>query len=122
METFLGLSGDDLVSETSFDSLYYITLNVLDSYESQSLVLTQILEDSVADQKDSYERLTTFFLLLTPFLLIGVGILLVVIIINQYRIEKEQIGALIKVQTTGMKEVANCIKKFQKSLVNPEKW
>ena len=122
METFLGLTGDDLVSETSFDSLYYITRNVLDSYESQSLVLTQILEDSVSNQKQSYENLTTFFLTLTPFLLISVGILLVVIIINQYRIEKEQMLALIKVQTSGMKEVANCIKKFQKNLINEEDW
>ena len=117
-ETFAGL--DDWVSLAGYNSLYYIDSNTMDDFESECLEITEIFIGSVAEQKQQYQDTTTICLILTPFLLIGIGFLLTVIILNQYRIEKKQMNALIKVRSSEMKEVFDRIKKFQKGLINEE--
>jgi len=59
-------------------------------------------------------------LILIPVLLISIGILLISIIVNQYRIEKRQMQVLIRVRSSGMKDISNHIKRFQRSLIVEE--
>jgi len=74
----------------------------------------------VENQKESYQAIINACLFLTPFLLGGIGILLVVIIWNQYRIEKRNMKAFIKISPTGVKDISDQLVKFRKSLINDE--
>jgi len=108
------------ISKEGLNGLYYIANNVMNDFEYKNLEITQILIDSVSDQKESYENTTFLCVILTPFLLIGIAILLTVIILNQYRIEKRQMSALIKLRSGTMKDLCERIKKFKRNLINED--
>ena len=59
-------------------------------------------------------------LLAIPFLLIGIGSLLILIIWNQYRIEKKNMKAFIKIPSQEVKIIKNRLLKFQNDLLNQE--
>jgi len=108
------------VSTEGLNGFYYIANNVLNDFEYKNLQITQTLINSVEKQKKSYQNTTFLCVILTPFLLIGIAILLTVIILNQYRIEKRQMCALIKLKSPTMKDLQDRIKKFQRSLIHEE--
>ena len=82
--------------------------------------ISDILANSVQEQKESFENITNAFLILSPFLLVGIGILLSLIIWNQYRIEKRNMKAFIKIPTAGVKTIAERLSQFKKKLVSQE--
>jgi len=57
---------------------------------------------------------------LNPFLLAGIGILLVGIIWNQYRIGKENMKAFIKIPSKGVQIIADRLAQFRINLINEE--
>jgi len=57
---------------------------------------------------------------MAPFLLAGIGLILIVIIWNQHRIEKKNMKAFIKLNPTKVKDVSENLGKFRKSLINEE--
>jgi len=104
------------VSNEEYNIFFYIAQNVMDGFEAVNLELTEELINSVKEQKKSYQFLTVFCVAVTPFLLIGIGCLLILIVVNQYHIEKRQMKALIKIRSSGMKQVSDRIKRFKKRL------
>jgi len=108
------------VSDEGYSILYYISQNVMDDFSYANNEITATLVDSLSKQKETYLSITFLCVILAPFLLIGIGMLLILIILNQYRIEKQQMKALLRVRTAGMKLVSDRIKKFQKRLLAEE--
>jgi len=111
---------DNYVTTEGYNNLNFISENVLNDYQYQNLKITDTFIESIDEKKQSYNSLTIACIILVPFLLIGVGALLAGIIVNQYQIEKRQMGALLKIRYSGMKDVLDRIKKFQRNLINEE--
>ena len=108
------------MSAAGFSLFNYLTINIADDYSFKNIEITNIFIQSVEKQKKAYTTIINLCLILTPFLLLGIGILLIGIIWNQYRIEQKNLKAFIKISPTGVKDVSEQLVKFRKSLVNDE--
>jgi len=119
IETF-ALNAQKDLNTTGFNTLYYVTRNVLDYYQYENTQIVEMLTNSVLEEKQSYENITIACLTLIPILLVGIGLLLISIVIKQYQLEKELMKALIRVRSSGMKDISDRIRRFQKSLTSEE--
>ncbi|RZK04156.1 MAG: hypothetical protein EOO43_22755, partial [Flavobacterium sp.] len=69
-----------LANPTSLAGLHlfnYLQINLGNDFLYKSKEITEILNDSVEEQKIYFENITNLFLTLNPFLLAGIGILLI---------------------------------------------
>ena len=98
----------------------YFKYNLVNDFQYKGAQITEMLAQSVNEQKESFQYITNLFLILNPFLLTGIGVLLCCIIWNQYRIEKENLRAFVKLPPEGVKMMANRLYQFQKSLSSEE--
>ena len=98
----------------------YLAINLVDDFLSKSKEITDILTNNVDKQKESFQYTTNLFLTLNPFLFVSIGILLVSIIWNQYRIENKNMKAFIKIPGKEVKRVADRLLQFKKDLLNEE--
>jgi len=111
-------------SPTYMTSIYnivnYLLTSTVDDFLYKSVNVTAVLSDSVEEQKDSFQFITNLFLILNPFLLMGIGVLLVGIIWNQYRIEKRHMHAFIKLPSGRVQLTAERLAQFKLDLMNEE--
>jgi len=98
----------------------YLLRNTADDFLYKSQEVTEILTTSVEEQRASFQFITDTFLVLNPFLLMGIGILLVCIIWNQHRIEREHMKAFIKLPSGRVQSTANRLARFKQDLMNEE--
>jgi len=113
-----GLS--DPVSTAGYNMFNYLNINIMDDFQYKSVQITDLFTNSVEKQKQSYQSVITLCLVLTPSLLAGIGVLLALIIFNQYRIEQKNLKAFIKIKPTGVKDIADRLASFKKNLINEE--
>jgi len=110
----------DASSEAGLHIFSYLQNILADDFLYKSAKISEILTQSVEEQKKSFENVTNSFLILNPFLLAGIGILLVGIIWNQYRIGKENMKAFIKIPSKGVQIIADRLAQFRINLINEE--
>jgi len=118
VRTIVGL--DNPVSQEGLNVFDYFGKNIANDYQFKNVEITDIFISSVNKQKDSYQNMMNLCLVLTPFLLAGIGIILIFIIWNQHRIEKKNMKAFIKINPTGVRDISDQLVKFRKSLLNDE--
>ena len=110
----------DAKTTAGYHIFNYLTNNLMDDFQYKSVQITDTFTSSVEQQKESYQTTSNFFLSLNPCLLAGIGVFLCVIIWNQYRIEKENMKAFIKIRSGGVRIIANRLLQFRKSIQNEE--
>jgi len=118
VRTIVGL--DNAVSQQGLNVFDYFGRNIANDYQWKNVEITDIFVSSVDKQKDSYRQMMNLCLVLTPFLLAGIGIILIFIIWNQHRIEKKNLKAFIKINPKGVRDISEQLMKFRKSLLNDE--
>ena len=114
---------DALPNATSLEGyhiLNFLSINIMDDFQYKSIEITDLFVESVKNQKQTYQNTIDLCLMLTPFLLTGIGSLLCVIIWNQYRIGKKNMKAFIKIPPIGVKEISEQLSIFKNCLVNQE--
>jgi len=111
---------DNATSTAGYNIFSYLATNIVDDFQFKNVEITDIFISSVEKQKKSYQNIMNLCLFMTPFLLAGIGFLLMSIIWNQYRIEKKNMKAFIKISPSGVKDVSVQLSKFRKSLVDDE--
>jgi len=104
------------VSEEGYEAFNFLGINILDDFLSKCNEITNIFINSVEAQRKSFQTITHLCLIVTPFALLGVIFILVIIILNQYRIGNDHMQALIKLKPNGIKRVQNRLIQFQKNL------
>jgi len=120
VKTLRGLNSPDNYAEYHYNVLKYLIQNLINDFLYKSAQVTNILIEVVQKQRRSFQDTTNVFLVLNPFLLTGIGALLIFIILNQYRIEKEQMEAFIKIPSRGVQIIAEQLAQFKKDLAKEE--
>jgi len=103
-----------------YQKFNFLTVNIMNDFSFKNNAITDLFIRSVDKQKKSYKTTIDLCLILTPLLLGAIGTILIVIIWNQYRIEKKNLKAFIKISPNGVKEVSIRLIKFRKNLANEE--
>ena len=111
---------DNLFTVEVSNLLYFVCRNVLDDFIYKNTEMTNLFVGFVHQEKEYFQNMIFTCLTLTPFLLFGVALMLVFIIGNQYKIEKNYMLAFVKLNHKKVKIIQRCLKTFERSLQKKE--
>ena len=118
VKTLLGITNETY--GVVYQIFSYLAANLVDSFLYENREMIKELTTTVEDQKESFQSVTNLFLILNPFLLVGIGILLSSIIWNQYRLENTNMKAFIKIPPKEVRNIAANLIQFSKDLIEEE--
>ena len=109
-----------LFSDLGLHLFEFVALNTINDFVYKSFEMKNYFLDLVNREKDYFQDVIILCLLTTPFLLVGVGLMLIFIIWNQYKIEKNYMLAFIKLNSRKVKNIMKSLKSFERGLKNEE--
>jgi len=107
-------------STAGFYAFDYLSKNLINDFLYKSSEIYNLLSSIVNQQKESFQNLTTLIFVISPLLLAGVGILLIFIIWNQSKIEKQNMIAVMKISSKGIKIISDRLAQFREELINED--
>lgn len=108
------------VSQKGWEAFNYLTINILNDFTDKNNEIINLFLYSVNQQREYFEKVIALCLAVTPTLLAGMGILLILIIWNQYRLEVNYMLAFVKLSPNEVKEIMVSLKNFKRSVNNEE--
>jgi len=108
------------VSQKGYEAFNFLGLNILDGFLTKCSEVTSYFVNSVQSQKLDFQKVTNLCLLVTPFALLGIILVLIGIILNQYRIGTKHLQAFVKLRPGGVRDIHNRLTRFKKSLKSGE--
>lgn len=111
---------EDPASTDSLPTLEFLICNTLNDFQTKNQQISDLLIASIEDQKASFQIIRILCLVITPILLAGTAFTLALIILAQYRLEKDCLLAFIKLDRKGIKDLLDSFKSFRKRLENGE--
>ena len=111
---------EDPASNESLPTLEFLIYNTLNDFQTKNEQISDLLVASIEDQKASFQIIRILCLVITPLLLAGTAFTLALIILAQYRLEKDCLLAFIKLDRKGIKDLLDSFKSFRKRLENGE--
>jgi len=114
------MSLDDPVEPKSAAAYQYIRRNSINDFLAKNQQITNIFQSSVNEQRDTLNFFVSLCLIISPLLLLGIGLLLSLIIWRHYSREKWYLKAFIKLHPGSVKLTLKNTEIFQQALVKEE--
>ena len=113
-------SSQDLFNSQGSHLFKFVAVNTLDDFIYKNYEMVELFMDLVNIEKIYFQETIFLCLIITPFLLLGVALMLILIIWNQYQIEKKYMLAFIKLNPKRVKNIQISLKNFEKNIINEE--
>jgi len=110
----------DVYSNDCLYALRFMELNILDDWTVKDNQMRSLFVNSVQEQKEHYQLIIILCLVIIPVLLAGVGLMLGLIIYQQYKAEKSLLFAFLKLNHKAIQAILLKLQDLEQYLITDE--
>jgi len=100
------------------NAVNFVLLNTVNDILVKNFQMTELFLDLMNNEKDFFQTVINLCLIITPILLLGVALMMIVIIKIQYNAEKKHLLTFIKLDEMQIAIIQKCLKVFEHNLKN----